>query len=93
MNAALVTHADPEFNTWSEAHFARVRHLIALPFKRAIARGEIPRNVNATLLTNLLIAPMVAATVFTRSRLERRGVRELADAVIRLSTHPTPPSR
>lgn len=96
MSAAMAANADPEFSAWQIEAFREPLEALARPFEQAIARGELPDDVDIAGLLEVLVSPMVVRTVVMRQRLAPADVTRLADLVVRVARSAVPtesPSR
>ncbi|MBW2270281.1 MAG: TetR/AcrR family transcriptional regulator C-terminal ligand-binding domain-containing protein [Deltaproteobacteria bacterium] len=83
MSVAMAAHTDPEFNAWQIEYWEQLAGELARPVENAIARGELADDVDAALLIEMLIGPMVTRTAIVKQRLGRKFASDLADLVIR----------
>ncbi len=86
MNVAMATHTDPDFNDWQVQAWNETTIELSSPFRRAMERGELPREADVASLVQMLVSPMVVQTVLTKRRVTRRDALRLADQVIRLAS-------
>ena len=85
MNVAMATHTDAKFNEWQVEAWQETTADLALPFRRAVERGELPTETDVDSLVALLISPMLVQTVLVKSPFRRRDALRLADQVLRLA--------
>lgn len=80
--AVLVSRAEPELDAIIE-RLRRERPAIPAPiFERAVARGELPRNVDTRLLAETLIGTLHHRTFWKRESATPAFLKELIDLVV-----------
>lgn len=85
MSVAMANHADPAFTDWQVDYWSEHAEELALPFVRAIERGELPSETDSAALTEMLISPMVMRTVIMKLELTKDFVERLAAQIVRLA--------
>ena len=86
----MANHADPGFSDWQLRYWREHADELARPFSDAQRRGEIPGEVDAGLLFELLVGPMVVRTVIMKQALSRDFVDQLAAHIVQLARSGSP---
>lgn len=84
MNVAMATHLDPEFNDWQIEAWKHTTAELALPFTRAIERGEIPADIDVAALVEMLVCPMIVRISIMKQPFGASNARRIARQILRL---------
>ena len=85
MSVAMATHTDPEFDRWQVEYWEQHAAALAQPFRSAVARGELPDDVDPEPLLEMLMGPMIVRTVIMKQEIDGPFALRLADQVVRLA--------
>ena len=85
MNVAMATHVDPEFNDWQVEAWKDTTAELSLPFRRAMERGDVAKDVDVASLVEMLVSPMIVRTVIMKEPFGARDARRIAHHIVRLS--------
>ncbi|MGZ4735083.1 MAG: TetR/AcrR family transcriptional regulator [Acidimicrobiia bacterium] len=80
------TARNPELAIAYRSFIAARRRESAMPFERAIARGELEADVDLQLVMDLLVAPLFYRAFVSREPLDDAYIASLVDAVMRAVT-------
>lgn len=82
---------DPELGRLVWAQTDQRRRLVATVIERAVARGDLPADVDVDLLVTLLSGPLVYTKLVRRQRVTDELVATVVDSVLaRYATHELP---
>lgn len=85
MNAALATHDDPAVAEVLVSHWMPIVLSVVDVVRRAKDRGEVSPDVEAGVVVELLVSPLLVRTTFLRQRPAADHVERLVAAILRLT--------
>jgi len=86
MNLALAASNDRQSNSVIRRHWGPVIESMRKPILQAVDRGEIPTDVDADALLELMMSPLVVETVLLKRPVRKTTLKPLIDVLYRVST-------
>jgi AcrR family transcriptional regulator len=85
MNLSLAVGDDPQSNAVMVRHWGPVIDSMREPILRAVERSEIDPSVDADVLLDLMMSPLVIETVMLRRKPRKSSLKALTDVLYRTS--------